>query len=174
MHSTSPVLIVEDNEFYVARGQVPEGPSDHLIQPGRAKVLRLGGDLTVVTYAGMVPRVLAAAGELAGEGVEIEVIDLRTLDRASTDFETIGKSLKKTGGLLTVEQAPRSNSIGAHIITECLQRFPDHLRRPPRSVAAPSVPVPVSRKLEQLCLPDSSWILEAVRSYKLSQASLSD
>jgi pyruvate dehydrogenase E1 component beta subunit len=137
---------------------VPDAPLDHLVRPGRAKVLRTGKDVTLVTYSSSVVPVLEAAEQLSQEGLEVEVIDLRTLDRATTDFEMIGQSLKKTGRLVTAEQAPRCGSIGPHIIAECMQRFDRHLKESPLCLAGPSVPVPVSRPLEALCLPDAELI----------------
>ena len=165
MNSTRPTAILEHHELYGRTGAVPEGPLDHLVSPRKAKIIRPGRDLTLATYSATTLQALEAANTLAEEGVEAEILDLRTLDRAGTDFETIGQSVEKTGHLLTVEQAPRCGSIGAHIITECLERFPHHLRRPPRSLTGPSAPVPVSKPLEDLCLPDATRIGQFVREW---------
>jgi 2-oxoisovalerate dehydrogenase E1 component len=165
MHSTRPTVILEHQELYGTKGKLPEGSLDHLVQPGKAKILRSGKDLTLATYSSTTLQALGAARMLSEEGIDIEVLDLRTLDRAGTDFETIGKSLEKTGRLLTVEQAPRSGSIGAHIITECLEHFAQHLQQPPRSLAGPSVPIPVSKPLEDLCLPNARRISQMIRNW---------
>jgi 2-oxoisovalerate dehydrogenase E1 component len=165
MHSKRPTVLLEHHELYGRKGKIPEGQLDYLVRPGRAKVIRTGADITLVTYSATTRQALEAARLLKEEGVDVEVIDLRTLDRANTDFESIGESLKKTGRMLTVEQAPRSGSIGPHIITECVDRFDEYLKFPPRSLAGPSVPIPVSRPLEALCLLDAERISQAIREW---------
>jgi 2-oxoisovalerate dehydrogenase E1 component len=165
MNSSRPIVILEHQDLYGRSGNVPEGPLDHLVRPGRAKVIRAGTDITLATYSSTTLQAQAAARQLAEDNLDVEVIDLRTLDRASTDWETIGRSLKKTGRLLTVEQAPRSGSIGPHIIAECLERFSQYLKQPPRSLAGPSVPVPVSRRLEELCFPNAELIQSKIREF---------
>lgn len=164
MRSKSPTLMVEHHEFYQRRGRIPSGSADHLVRPGRAKVVRQGRDATVVAYGHMVTSALEAARCLEAEGISAEVLDLRTLDSAGLDFETIGRSLEKTNVLVTVDQAPATNSTGPRIAAECLKRFFGYFDAPPASVAAPNVPIPVSRRLEQLCLPGVDQIAEALRS----------
>lgn len=163
MHSKRPTVILEHHDFYTRTGMVPEGPLDHLVRPGKAKIIRKGQDITLVTYSSATVPALEAAHGLSNEkGLQVEIIDLRSLDRATTDFETIGQSLKKTGRLLTVEQAPRCGCIGPHIIAECLERFDPYMKHPPRCLAGPSVPVPVSKKLEDLSLPDERLIQQKI------------
>jgi 2-oxoisovalerate dehydrogenase E1 component len=163
MLAKSPTLIVEHQELYNQKFQVPDGPPDHRVRPGVAKVVRAGRDVTVLAYAASVPRACEAAAQLATEGVEAEVIDLRTLDSAGLDYETIGRSLMKTGLLVTVEQAPATNSIGAKIAAECTRRFFDYLDGPPTAVAAPDIPLPVSRRGEQACVPDVRRVAAVIR-----------
>ena len=164
MRSKSPTLMVEHHEFYARRGKIPPGPPDYLVRPGRAKVVRQGEDATVIAYGHMVTLALEAASRLEAEGVRIEVIDLRTLDEAALDYETIGKSLKKTSALVTADQAPGTNSVGPKIAAECLKRFFHDFDVPPSFVTGPNVSIPVSRRLEQLCLPTAEHIAEAVRA----------
>jgi 2-oxoisovalerate dehydrogenase E1 component len=164
MHSKSPTLIVEQHEFYAQRGKIPAGPADYLVRPGRAKIVRQGEDATVVAYGYMVTLALEAARQLEAEGVRIEVIDLRTLDEAALDYESIGKSLKKTNVLVTADQAPATNSVGPKIAAECLRRFFYDFEIPPGFVTGPNVSIPVSRRLEKLCLPGASQIAETVRA----------
>jgi len=164
MKSKSPTLMVEHQEFYARRGMIPRDPADYLVRPGRAKVARLGEDATVIAYGHMVTLALEAASRLEAEGVRIEVIDLRTLDQAGLDYATIGESLKKTSALVTVDQAPAANSVGPKIAAECLKRFFHRFDVPPAFVAGPDVCIPVSRRLEQLCLPGPEQIVEAVRA----------
>ena len=164
MRSKSPTLIVEHHEFYAKRGRIPSGPPDHLVRPGRAKVVHPGEHATVIAYGHMVTVALEAAGRLEAEGIRIEVIDLRTLDEAGLDYETIGRSVKKTNVLITADQAPATNSVGPKIAAECLRRFFYDFDAAPEFVAGPNVSIPVSRRLEQLCLPGADQIAETVRS----------
>lgn len=167
MKSRSPTLLLEHHEFYELKGFIPADDLDYIVQPGKAKILREGSDATVVTHGWMVPQSLEAAEVLAGEGIEIEVIDLRTLDDAGLDYDTIGESLDKTGVLVTVEQAPRCNSVGAKISREVEQRFFDYLDGPTASVNGPDAPLPVSRRLEQACMPTADEVIETVREAAL-------
>jgi 2-oxoisovalerate dehydrogenase E1 component len=96
---------------------------------------------------------LQVAEELAEDGINVEVIDLRTLDYTGMDYETIGQSLQKTGGVLIVEQAPRSMTIGPRISDEIQERFFDFLDHPVEKVTGLDVPPPVSKKLEETALP---------------------
>jgi len=163
MLNRSPTLIVEHQEFYNQKFAVPDGPPDYRVRPGVAKVRRPGQDVTVLAYAAGVPRALAAAGHLAAEGITAEVIDLRTLDSAGLDYETIGRSLMQTGALVTVEEAPATNSIGGKIAAECTRRWFDYLDGPPVAVAAPDIPLPVSRRGEQACIPSVAQVAAAIR-----------
>jgi 2-oxoisovalerate dehydrogenase E1 component len=162
MLAKSPTLIVEHQEFYNQKFRVPDGPPDHRVRFGAAKVRRPGKDVTVLAYAAGLLRALEAAEQLAAEGVEAEVIDLRTLDRAGLDYATIGRSVQQTGRLVTVEQAPSTNSIGAKIAAECTRRWFDYLDGPPVAVAAPDIPLPVSRRGEQACIPATAHVAVAI------------
>ena len=163
MQLRSPTLIVEHHSFYDETGMIPEGAPAHTVEPGKAKVVRAGGDVTVVACAYGVRLALEAAANLATEGIEAEVIDLRSLDDASLDYAAIGHSLDRTGMLVTVDQAPACSSIGAKVLAECQKRFFDSLDGPGVSVNAANVPLPVSRRLEQLCLPTVEKVAETVR-----------
>lgn len=169
MKSKSPTLMLEHQAFYDKKGMIPTDDLDYVVQPGRAKLLREGGDATVVTYGWMVPQSLEAAEILSTEGIEVDVLDLRTVDDAGLDYDAIGVSLDKTGALVTVEQAPRCNSIGAKIARECEQRFFDCLDGPTASVNAPDAPLAVSRRLEQACMPGVDEVTDVVRRAALRQ-----
>lgn len=170
MRSRSPTVLIEHHEFYDRKGLIPAADLDYVVLPGRAKVRRGGKHVTVAAYGWMVHLGLQAAGELAAEGVDAEVIDLRTVDDAGLDYETLGRSLRKTGMLVTLEQAPRSNSIGAKIARECQNRFFDAFDGAPVSVNAPDVPLPVSRALEQACMPSLAQVKDAIRAAALRKA----
>ena len=163
MVSSSPVLIVEHHALYNQKGNIPDGQLDYMVRPGQALLVSRGRHVTVVAYSYMVSLVSKAAQTLEAEGVEAEIVDLRTLDTAGLDYSLIGSSLRKTGALLTVEQAPASNSIGARIVAECQRRFFEYLDGPCMSLTGVDVPNPVSRKLEQAALPDVQKIADAIR-----------
>jgi len=153
-----PVLMVEHGMLYSEVGQVPVDTMDYFIEYGKARVLREGNDVTVLTYLTGVKSCLQAAEELEAEGISAEVIDLRTLDYTGMDFGTIGRSVRKTGSVLIVEQSPRSLSLGARISDEIQERFFDYLDRPIAKVTALDIPPSVSRVLEAAALPSLEQI----------------
>jgi 2-oxoisovalerate dehydrogenase E1 component len=166
MKFQDPVLIVEHGQIYADSTMVPEDDMDYYVQYGKAKVVHPGSDLTVLTYLLSVKHCVQAAEELESQGISVEVIDLRTLDYTGMDYETIGNSLKKTGSVLTVEQAPRSMTLGPRISDEIQERFFDYLDNPVRKVAGLDVPPPVSKKLEEAALPS----LERIKSGMIQAA----
>ncbi len=163
MRARSPTLMVEHHEFYSLKHKIPDGPPDHLVRPGKAQVIRPGKDVTVLAYCSGVLRAQEAAAQLAAEGINAEVIDLRTLDWDELDFDTIGASLGRTGMLVTVEQAPQTNSIGGKIACACVQRFFDEFDGPPLTVAGPNIPLPVCKMGELACLPSTAQVADAIR-----------
>ena len=157
-----PVVILEHGLLYAEKDQVPADTMDYYIQYGKAKVLREGKDVTVLTYLTGVAKCLEAAKQLEAEGISAEVIDLRTLDYTGMDYETIGASVKKTGSVLIVEQSPRSLSLSGRLADEIQSRFFDYLDCPVGKVTAPDVPLPVSKVLEEFCIPSVARIKEAM------------
>lgn len=153
MACDSPTLIIEHQALYPRKGRVPDGPPDHLVAWGTARVARPGRHVTVVAYSAAVADALEAARRLAADGIEAEVIDLRTLDAAGTDYATIGASLARTGALAVVEHASSCASLGPRIAAECQRRFYDSLDGPVVLLAGPDVPLPASRRLEAACIP---------------------
>lgn len=163
MKLKSPTLIVEHHSFYSEKGMIPEGPLDHVVEIGKAAVRREGKDLTVLAYGWGVRLAERAAEQLAMEGLSAEVIDLRTLDDASLDYETIGRSLRKTGALMIVEEAQSCGAMGPKFIRTCEQRWFDYLDAPAACVNALDIPLPVSRRMELLCLPNEDQTIETMR-----------
>ena len=163
MKLKSPTLIVEHHGYYGDKGAVPEGPPDHVVEIGKAAVRREGSQVTALAYGWGVRLAERAADELAKEGLAVEVIDLRTVDDASMDYGTIGRSLQKTGALVTVEEAQACNGIGPKVIRACEQRWFDYLDAPPASVHAADIPLGVSRRLELLCLPSVEKTVQTLR-----------
>jgi len=163
MRFLDPVLIVEHGMLYAEKGQVPADTLDYLCPYGKAKVVRPGTDVTVLTYLTGVRQCLQAAEALAEEGIEAEVIDLRTLDYAGMDWQTIGDSLHRTGSVLVVEQGPRSLTLGGRIADEIQMRFFDYLDCPVGHVTGIDVPPPVSKVLEEAALPSLEQVKEQIR-----------
>jgi 2-oxoisovalerate dehydrogenase E1 component len=153
-----PVVILEHGLLYAEKDQVPADTMDYYVQYGKAKVLRQGSDVTVLTYLTGVAKCLEAAKQLEAEGISAEVIDLRTLDYTGMDYATIGASLKKTGVVLVVEQSPRSLSLSGRIADEIQERFFGYLDCPVGKITAPDVPLPVSKALEEACIPSVAQI----------------
>jgi 2-oxoisovalerate dehydrogenase E1 component len=167
MRFQDPVLIVEHGMLYAVEGQVPvdgdgEFNMDYYVPYGKARVVRPGSDVTVLTYLTGVAKCLQAAEALAAEGIDAEVIDLRTLDYTGMDYAAIGESVKKTGSVLIVEQGPRSLTLGGRISDEIQERFFDYLDCPVGKVAALDVPLPVSKALETAVIPSLAVIQAAM------------
>jgi pyruvate dehydrogenase E1 component beta subunit len=156
----SPVMFFEHLRLYVDKGPVPEEP--YRIPFGQAAVRREGADVTVVAISFMVQRALEAAEQLAGEGIDVEVIDPRTL--SPLDEDSLLTSLAKTGRAVVVDESPPRCSIAADIAAMLSDRGFDLLDAPVRRVTAPHAPVPFSPSLEQAYAPTAEQIAAAVRS----------
>ncbi|MDP2935832.1 MAG: alpha-ketoacid dehydrogenase subunit beta [Dehalococcoidia bacterium] len=156
-----PVLFLEHKRTYrLIRGEVPE--EDYVLPIGKADVKRPGKDLTVISYGLMLHFCLEAAERLGKEGVEVEVVDPRTL--VPLDKETILASVKKTGKALVVYEANRTGGFGAEIAATIAEEAFDYLDGPVTRLAGPDVPaMPYNSKLEALFLPSVDKISEAMR-----------
>jgi len=154
-----PVLVFEDRLLYQQAAQVPEG--DHLVPIGSAHVARRGRDVSVVAFGRMVSRALSAADTLALEGIEIEVIDGRSL--YPLDSEAIVASVRHTHRALILDSAPKSYGITGEIAAIIGEEAFDWLDAPVRRLAAAHTPVPISRTLEPLVAPDIDAVVIAVR-----------
>jgi pyruvate dehydrogenase E1 component beta subunit len=157
----NPVIILENEILYGATFEVPEDP-DYLVPIGRARVAREGKHVTITAYSMMVRHALAAAETLAQEGIEAEVIDLRTL--RPLDSETIMASVKKTNRLVTVEEGWAFAGIGAELAAQVMEQAFDHLDAPVARVAGADVPLPYAANLEKLALPQPDDVVRAVKS----------
>jgi acetoin:2,6-dichlorophenolindophenol oxidoreductase subunit beta len=162
----NPVVYLHHYMLTLDKGEVPEG--EHLVPFGVADVKRVGSDITIVAIGWMVKKALAAAEQLAQEGISAEVIDPRTL--SPLDVVTIVKSVAKTGRLVLVDQATRHASAAAIIAGEVAERGFEHLKAPIRIVTALDASIPYSEPLEEYVLPNESKIVEAVRSVLASKA----
>ena len=167
----NPVLLVEHKLLYGSKGARAESgavdatraiPDDDYVVPlGSAAVCRPGQDVTLLGWLLMLHHALDAARTLAPEGIDAEVIDVRSL--APLDYDTIGASVRKTGRVVIVEEGPKTGSVSAEIAAGILERFGEYLRCPIRRVASADVPVPFSPVLENAYRPDAPRIVQAVR-----------
>ena len=154
-----PVLFLEPKRIYRAvKGEVPDG--EHLVPLGRAGLVRPGRDVTLVAWGAMVREAEKAAGELAGEGVEAEILDPRTV--SPLDAEAIIASVKKTGRCVVVHEAPRTCGLGAEISALLMEAALLHLRAPVLRVTSFDTVMPLP-KGEHFYLPDAGRIVRAVR-----------
>jgi 2-oxoisovalerate dehydrogenase E1 component len=153
MNSQDPVLVLEHHDLDQICGPIPDADLDYMIKLGTAELRRVGTDLTVVTYLSMVPRVVRIADELSlEEGIEIEVIDLRTLDYASMDLQKVIDSVARTRRLVIVEQAMETQGLGSYIASRAYDAFSGTIMPPVRILGSLPVPVAVSKVQEQAVL----------------------
>lgn len=156
----NPVVFVKHKRLLGQRSPCPEELFE--IPLGVANVVRPGSDLTVVTYGRMVGESLKAAGQLGADGLEVEVIDLRTLQ--PLDHETIIDSVKRTNQCVVVHEAVRFGGLGAEIASQIQEHAFDYLDAPVGRVGAPFSPVPFTPTLEKAYVPDAARIAEQIRS----------
>ena len=150
-----PVLMIEHVALYNANGPGPLEDLDYFIPLGRAKVVRRGSAFTVLSYLAMTPLAVKAAEEM---GIDVEVIDLRSLDRAGIDWETIGESIKKTNNVVVLEQSPLTASYGAMLTDEIQRRYFDHLDQPVARIFGGEASPSVSKVLERAAFVGSEEI----------------
>jgi pyruvate dehydrogenase E1 component beta subunit len=156
----NPVLVLENEMLYGASGPVPKG--EWIVPIGKARIARVGIHVTIVSFARGMMYALDAAEQLAGDGIEAEVIDLRSL--RPLDLETILESVKKTNRLVTVEEAWPVCSVGSEICAQVAMQAFDYLDAPPAKVSGADVPMPYAANLERLALPSVAQVIEAVKS----------
>jgi len=159
IRSDDPIIFVENKLLYVTKGEVPD--EEYLIPLGVADIKREGKDITVIATSRMVLFALKAAESLAKEGIDVEVIDPRTL--YPLDLDTILDSVKKTGHTVVVHEAPERCGIGAEIATQIQENAFDYLDAPILRVANPNVPIPFAQSLEAAAIPDDERIMAAVK-----------
>jgi len=160
IRNDNPVMFLEHELLYNSKGEVSDDP-ELLVPFGKCDIKRPGKDVTIVAYSRMTILALAAAEELAKENIACEVVDLRTL--APLDTETFVQSVKKTGRAVVVEECWRTCGLGAEIATRIHDHCFDSLLSPVQRVSGLDVPMPYSRKLEKLCIPQVEDIVGAVK-----------
>jgi len=154
-----PVLVIENRMLFYEEEDVAEG--EWLVPLGEAEVVRTGRDLTVVALGYTRRKVLAAAARLEGE-VSVEVIDPRTI--VPLDMATIAASVRKTGRLLVVHEAPTRNGAGAEIVRRVVAECFDYLDSPPQVLGGADLPIPFSPALEAACIPQVDTIIAAIHA----------
>jgi pyruvate/2-oxoglutarate/acetoin dehydrogenase E1 component len=161
LDDSNPVIFYEHKLLYNRKGEVPEEP--YRVPLGEAAVSREGGDVTLVA-AGLVHRfALEAADSLADEGIEAEVVDLRTL--SPMDHEAVARSIQKTGKLVVVEEDVKTAGWGAEVVARIVESETFYaLDRAPARVAGADVPIPYNKNLEAYVRPSPEKVVEAVRS----------
>jgi pyruvate dehydrogenase E1 component beta subunit len=155
----NPVMFFEHRLLYQVKGEVPEG--EHLVPFGKGVVRREGRHVTIVAWQLMLQRTLEAAKVLSAEGIEVEIVDPRTL--RPFDWEIVLESVKKTGGCLIVEEGYRSLGVGAEIGATLCEKVFGYLDKPLRRLAIPDVPLASAQQLTDRVIPSVDGICTAVR-----------
>ena len=155
-----PVCFIESEVMYALKGEVPAG--EHVVPLGVADVKRPGRDVTIVTWGRMVHTALRAAEALGAEGIDAEVLDLRTL--RPLDRESVLASIRRTHRLVVVQEGWPFAGVGAEVVALVAREAFDHLDAPPERVTSLDVPMPYARNLEDLVLPSAERVAFAVRS----------
>jgi len=155
----NPVVFLEHKMLYWSMGDVPE--EEYTIEFGKADIKREGKDVTLIAWGAMVGTCLEAAEALAADGIEAEIVDPRTL--APFDKDTVLASVKKTGKVVIVQEAPKTGGFAGEIVAIIVEEGFDYLDAPIKRVCAPDTPVPFSPVLENAYIPDASKIISAVK-----------
>jgi pyruvate dehydrogenase E1 component beta subunit len=157
----NPVIFLENEMLYGHSGEVPK-LDDYVIPIGKARVVRSGGHVSIISWSNGMSYALKAADELAKEGIEVDLIDLRTLRPLDTD--TIVASVMKTGRAVTVEEGWQQNGVGAEIVARIMEHAFDYLDAPVTRVSGKDVPMPYAANLEKLALPSVAEVVAAAKA----------
>ena len=161
IRENNPVVFLEKRLLYARKGEVPV--DDYVVPLGVADVKREGADVTVVAAGGAVPVALQAARQLAREGADVEVVDVRTLK--PLDVETIGESIRKTGRLVVVNEAPITGGFASEVVARMIEALGiEAFRATPLRVAAQDTPIPYAAALERAVLPGVDDVAAAITS----------
>lgn len=158
-----PVLVIEHVDLYGTTDEVPVGDLDYVIPPGTAAILREGSDVTVISYLSMIGHAKEAIEQT---GIDAELVDLRWLDRASLDWNTIGESIKKTNAVLIVEQGSQGTSYGAWLADEIQRRYFDWLDQPVARVTGEEASPSISRVLEWAAIAGTEGVVAGLNSVR--------
>jgi len=161
IRNPNPVVFLENEILYGQTGSVPK-MDDFIVPIGKARIARSGKDVTIVSFSIGMTYALKAADELASQGIEAEVIDLRTI--RPMDIETVLASVQKTGRCVTVEEGWPQSGVGSEISAQIMERAFDYLDAPVKRITGKDVPMPYAANLEKLALPNVAEVVEAVKS----------
>jgi pyruvate dehydrogenase E1 component beta subunit len=159
IRSDNPVLFLQHKAMSTVTGPVPDG--DHLVEIGTADVKREGSDVTVIAWSNLVHASLEAAGELAADGISVEVVDPRGVN--PLDMDTILASVRKTGRVVLAHEAGVTGGPGSEVAARIAEQALDYLQAPIRRVGAPDVPMPQSLRLEQRVVPGPTDVSRAIK-----------
>ncbi len=159
IRSNDPILFIEHATLYQVRGEVPDG--DYVVPIGKSTIQRPGKDVTIVTYSKGLEISMKAAEELAKDGIEAEIVDLRSL--RPLDMGPVIESFKKTNRAVIVEEGWKSYGVGAEVSSRIYEQAFDYVDAPVVRVAQKEVPLPYNRALEQSALPQPADVVAAVR-----------
>jgi pyruvate dehydrogenase E1 component beta subunit len=159
IRSNDPILFIEHATLYQVRGEVPDG--DYIIPIGESKIQRPGKDVTIVTYSKMLETSSKAADQLSKEGIEVEIVDLRSL--RPLDMGPVIESFKKTNRAVIVEEGWRSYGVGSEVASRIYEEAFDYVDSPIKRVAQTEVPLPYNRSLEQMAIPQVDDVIKAVK-----------
>lgn len=159
IRSDDPILFIENATLYQLRGEVPD--EDYTTPIGKSKIHRPGSDVTIISYSKMLSFSERAADELAKEGIEAEIVDLRSL--RPLDMEPVIESFKKTNRAVIAEEGWRSYGVGSEVAARIYEEAFDYVDAPIKRVAQKEVPLPYNQKLEQMALPQVEDIVKAVK-----------
>ncbi len=163
MRDNNPVVFIEQKLLYRTKGEVPEVEDDYIIELGKADIKREGTDVTIITYGRMVQRCLDVAEKFSGEGVEVEVIDIRTL--VPLDKECLIESAKKTGKVLVVHEACQTGGYGGELVSTIVDSDAFfYLDAPVKRLGGLDVPIPYNPQLEAQVVPTEDKITAALRA----------
>ncbi len=159
IRSNDPILFIEHATLYQTRGEVPDG--DYTVPIGISKVQREGSDVTIVTYSKMLELSMIAAEQLAADGINVEIVDLRSL--RPLDMGPVIESIKKTNRAVVAEEGWKSYGVGSEVVSRIYEQAFDYMDAPVVRVAQKEVPLPYNATLEQMALPQVADIIAAVK-----------
>jgi pyruvate dehydrogenase E1 component beta subunit len=159
IRTQDPVMFIEHATLYQTRGEVPEG--DYTTPIGQSKIQRPGRDVTLITYSKMLEVSNKAADQLSKEGIEVEIVDLRSL--RPLDMGPVLESFKRTNRAVIVEEGWRSFGVGSEVSSRLYEEAFDYVDAPIQRVAQKEVPLPYNRTLEQMALPQMEDVIRAVK-----------
>ena len=157
----NPVIFLENEVLYGHTGEVPK-LDDYVIPIGKARIVRSGGHVSIISWSNGMTYAIKAADELAKEGIEADIIDVRTLRPLDTD--TIIESVKKTGRAVTVEEGWQQSGVGAEIAARIMEHAFDYLDAPVARISGKDVPMPYAANLEKLALPSVAEVVAAAKA----------